>query len=434
LNRQNGKILGILVGGGPAPGINGVIRAVTIHAINSGYRVLGLNDGFYWLVQGDSSHHTELTIDQVSRIHSRGGSILRTSRVNPTTSSERLQATVEALAELKIDCLVTVGGDDTASSAAKVQAASGHRFAVAHVPKTIDNDLPLPGHLPTFGYETARHVGVAIAQAIIEDAQTTNRWFFLVSMGRKAGHLALGIGRASGATLTVIGEEFRDRTTTLDSVADILEGAIIKRKAMGRGFGVAILAEGILERLDPEELRKRADIERDAHGNIRYGEIEFGRMLRVEVRRRLRERGLEGTPLVDKDIGYELRCADPIPFDLEYTQDLGYAAVRYLESGGRGAIVAIERGRMIPLPFDSILDPVTGRARIRQVDIDSDSYRVARHYMIRLERGDFEDPNEVQRLAMAAKLPVEEFEARFRYLTEDPPVRDTGEGGARRSG
>jgi 6-phosphofructokinase 1 len=341
---------------------------------------------------------------------------------------------VEALTELGVDCLVTVGGDDTASSAAKIQAASGHAFTVAHVPKTIDNDLPLPGHLPTFGYETARHVGVAITQAIIEDAQTTNRWFFLVSMGRKAGHLALGIGRAAGATLTIIGEEFRDRTTTLDSVADILEGAIIKRAAMGRGFGVAVLAEGILERLDRRELEARADIERDAHGNIRLGEIELGRMLRTEVRRRLRDRGLETTPLVDKDIGYELRCADPIPFDLEYTQDLGYAAVRYLESGGTGAIVAIERGRMIPLPFDSILDPATGKARIRQVDIDSDSYRVARHYMIRLEPDDFEDSKQVRRLAMAGKLPVEEFESRFRYLTADPPVRNAAEEKERQQG
>jgi 6-phosphofructokinase 1 len=434
LVQQRQKTLAILVGGGPAPGINGVIRAVTIHAVNSGCRVLGINDGFYWLVQGDAGHHTELHIEQVSRIHGRGGSILRTSRTNPTTSPEKLAATVEALTELGIDYLVTVGGDDTASSAAKVQAASGHRFSVAHVPKTIDNDLPLPGHLPTFGYETARHVGVAITQAILEDAQTTNRWFFLISMGRKAGHLALGIGRAAGATLTIIGEEFRDRTTTLESVADILEAAIIKRAAMGRGFGVAVLAEGIIERLDPEELRRRGDIEHDAHGNIRYGEIELGRMLRTEVRGRLRARGLEHTPLVDKDIGYELRCADPIPFDLEYTQDLGYAAVSYLESGGTGAIVAIERGRVIPVPFESILDPVTGKARIRQVDIDSDSYRVARHYMIRLEAEDFEDPRNVRSLAMAGKLSEQEFESRFRYLTADPPVREEREAKARSSG
>ncbi len=419
---HRGKTLAILVGGGPAPGINGVIRSVTIQAINSGVRVLGIYDGFHWLAEGDSSRHTELHIDDVSRIHYDGGSFLRTSRANPTTSPERLENTVRSLSELGVDFLVTIGGDDTATSAMKIDRIAGPQIEVAHVPKTIDNDLPLPGHMPTFGYETARHQGVAITQAIIVDAQTTTRWYFLVSMGRKAGHLALGIGKAAGATLTLIGEEFRDRKVSLDTLCDILEGSMIKRMAMGRPYGVAVLAEGLSERIDPEELSRRADIERDAHGNIRYGEIELGRMLKNEVRRRLKERGINST-IVDKDIGYELRCADPIPFDLEYTQDLGYAAVMYLLSGGTGSIVTIDRGQLIPIPFTDILDEKTGKARIREVDIDSDSYKVARHYMIRLEEADFADPKSVARLATIGKMSAQDFDRRFRYLTNDPPVR-----------
>jgi 6-phosphofructokinase 1 len=145
-------------------------------------------------------------------------------------------------------------------------------------------------------------------------------------------------------------------------------------------------------------------------------------MLKNEVRRRLKERGISMT-IVDKDIGYELRCADPIPFDLEYTQDLGYAAVQYLLSGGTGAIVTIDRGSLIPISFESVMDPATGRARIREVDVDSDSYRVARRYMIRLDAADFSDPKSIARLATIGKMTPGDFESRFRYLVNDPPVR-----------
>jgi len=420
-DKYQGKTLAVLVGGGPAPGINGVIRSVTIEAINCGLRVLGIYDGFKWLSQGDSQRVRELHIDDVSRIHFEGGSILRTSRTNPAARDDMLDATVRSLTELSVDYLVTIGGDDTATSAMHINR-KGSQIAVAHVPKTIDNDLPLPGHMPTFGYETARHYGVGITQAMLVDAETTNRWYYLVSMGRKAGHLALGIGKAAGATLTIIGEEFRNERISFATVCDILEAAHIKRMAMGRPYGVAVLAEGLLERIDPHELSHYADLEYDAHGNVRYSEIELGRIVRNEVRRRLRARDIDVT-LVQKDIGYELRCAAPIPFDLEYTQDLGYAAVQYLLSGRSGAIVTIDRGRLIPIPFESIIDRTTGKARIREVDVDSDSYRVARHYMIRLQKHDFAEPKNVARLALIGKMTTEEFERRYRYLIDDPPVR-----------
>jgi 6-phosphofructokinase 1 len=209
----------------------------------------------------------------------------------------------------------------------------------------------------------------------------------------------------------------------MEAICDILEGSIIKRIAMGRGYGVAVLAEGISERVDPEALARFAEVERDAHGHIRLSEIEQGRLIKDTVRQSLRSRGIDIT-IVSKDIGYELRCADPIPFDLEYTQDLGHAAVEFLLNGGSNAIVAIDRGRLIPIPFHSFIDPVTRRARVREVDVDSDSYRIARHYMIRLEADDFKDKKSVARLATMAKMTTEEFERRFRYVTNDPPVHD----------
>ncbi|NNF05238.1 MAG: 6-phosphofructokinase, partial [Candidatus Eisenbacteria bacterium] len=233
---QRRKTLAILVGGGPAPGINGVIRSVTNEALGAGMRVLGIMEGFRWLAQGDGTRVRELDYDAVSGIHFDGGSVLRTSRTNPASKPETLEATVRALTELGVDYLVTIGGDDTASSAMKIEKA-GIKIGIAHVPKTIDNDLPLPGHMPTFGYETARAAGVDITQAMMVDAETTNRWYYLVSMGRKAGHLALGIGKAAGATLTIIGEEFRNERVSLRTICDILESSHIKRMAHGRPYG-----------------------------------------------------------------------------------------------------------------------------------------------------------------------------------------------------
>ena len=417
------KTLAILVGGGPAPGINGVIRSVTIEAINSGLNVIGIYDGFSYLSKGDSSHVTELRIDDVSRIHFDGGSILHTSRVNHAKSKEMLDATIKALTQLSVDYLVTIGGDDTATSALRIDSLTKGQIQVAHVPKTIDNDLPLPGNMPTFGYQTARDFGFHIVQSLMVDAATTNRWYYVVTMGRKAGHLALGIGKAAGATLTIIGEEFRDTTVSFETICDILEASIIKRMSQGNSYGVAILAEGIITRIDPEELKNHpyVNLETDLHGHIRLSEIDLGRITKDEVRRRLRERGINAT-IVNKDIGYELRCASPIPYDCEYTQDLGYAAVRFLLSGHTGAIVTVDKGQLIPIKFEDIIGK-DGKIATREVDVDSDSYQVARKYMIRLEKNDFDELKNVARLALIGNMSTEEFVAKYKYLIDDPPVK-----------
>jgi ATP-dependent phosphofructokinase / diphosphate-dependent phosphofructokinase len=416
------KTLAILVGGGPAPGINGVIRAVTIESLNSGLRVIGCFDGFHWLMQGDATRVTELPMEMVSRIHFLGGSILRTSRDNPTKDPKKLENVLRALTQLDVDYLITIGGDDTAYSAHRISDLARDQFQVAHVPKTIDNDLPLAGDLPTFGFETARHVGAELVRNLMEDAQTTNRWYIVVTMGRKAGHLALGIGKAAGATMIVIGEEFRNHKITFATICDIIEASTIKRLAMGRNYGVAVMAEGLLDLIDKDDLTRVAELDYDAHGNLRFSEIDLGRLLKNEIVRRFKERDFPLT-VVSKDVGYELRCAPPIPFDREYTQDLGYAAVKYLLDGGTGAIVSILRGQIIPVYFKDLADEKTGRLRIRTVDIDSDSYKVALKYMVRLNATDFADVKQTSRLAVHGKMSREQFEARFRYLLLDPPIK-----------
>ncbi|RME00628.1 MAG: 6-phosphofructokinase, partial [Calditrichaeota bacterium] len=221
------KKLGILVGGGPAPGINSVIGAATIRSLIQGKEVLGILDGFKWIMRGDISHVKELTIQNVSRIHFRGGSYIGISRDNPAKRPKDLETSVTSLLRLNIDQLITIGGDDTAYSALKLEKMANGRIQVVHVPKTIDNDLDLPHGINTFGFQTARHLGVEIVKNLMVDAQTTSRWYFVVTMGRKARHLGLGIGKAAGATVTIIPEGFNESNPlTMKKLVDILVGAI----------------------------------------------------------------------------------------------------------------------------------------------------------------------------------------------------------------
>jgi 6-phosphofructokinase 1 len=266
-------------------------------------------------------------------------------------------------------------------------------------------------------------VGTGIVRDLLTDAQTTSRWYFVVAMGRKAGHLALGIGKAAGATLTVIPEEFPGKQIPMRSIVDVLAGAIIKRLAYGRADGVAVLAEGLVESIPESDLAELEGAERDEHGHIRIAEIDFGRIIKSAVTARLKELGIKVT-VVSKDIGYELRCTDPIPFDMEYTRDLGYCAAKYLIEGGSGAMVTVQEGKFKPIRFEDMLDPQTGRTRVRMVDTDTEYYKIARRYMLRLRRDDFAAPAEITRLAAVTKLAPDAFRAEFEYLvkSEAPPL------------
>ncbi len=420
------KKLAILVGGGPAPGINSVIGAATIRGVLEGVDVVGIEDGFEWVMQGNIEHVVPLTIELVSRIHFRGGSIIGISRANPTTDPQLLENTVTSLLRMNVSQLITIGGDDTAYSAMCLEEKAAGRIQVVHVPKTIDNDLDLPPDIDTFGFPTARHHGAEIVKNLMVDAHATSRWYFIITMGRKTGHLAIGIGKPAGATLTLIPEEFGFRNVKFKAIVDTLVGAIIKRLAQGQRHGVAVIAEGVVEGIDPADLSQIEEIERDAHGNLRIAEVEIGEILKRAVQERLRQFGITMT-VVAKNIGYELRCADPIPYDMEYTRDLGYCAAKYLLSGGSAVMISMQGGQFVPVPFREMLDPVTGRTRVRLVDIRSTRYASARRYMIRLRRDDFEDPHELARFAATAHLSLEAFRDQFEYLVKDePPPLDLG--------
>ncbi|MEE9296397.1 MAG: 6-phosphofructokinase [Phycisphaerae bacterium] len=427
------KRVGIIVGGGPAPGINAVIGSATIEGINQGFEVVGFYEGFRYLCSdtfSEADHTIKLDIPQVARIHFDGGSMLRISRVNLLDEKSiapnspvrcdpaKVGRVVERFQKLGITHLITIGGDDTALSARFVAEGAGGAIRSVHVPKTIDNDLPLPQDSPTFGFSTARYLGTMIVKNLMQDSLTTGRWYLVTVMGRSAGWLALSIGQAASATVTLIPEEFAE-TTTLSGIADVIEGTMLKRQTMGRPDGVAVVAEGLAYRLgDREKIEELLghNVPVDAAGHIRLSEIPLGLLLRRELQARYKARG-QKVSMVNHVLGYELRSADPTPGDMAYCRSLGHGCIRLLsmneESHSGGVMVALINGNLFPISFSEMVDPRTNRVRVRTVDIKSDLYRVARSYMLRLERADLDDPGTLSKLAEQAKMTPDQFHKRY---------------------
>ena len=289
----------------------------------------------------------------------------------------------------------------------------GRTINVVHVPKTIDNDLPLPEGIPTFGFETARAFGTQEVENLMEDARTTNnRWYFTIAMGRTAGHLALGMGRSAGAALTIIPEEFPEDKIPLQQVVDIITGAIVKRYLTGKNYGVAVIA--------PEDFKKLGTVVTDEHGHIRYSELDFGEILKQAVLAEVKKLGIK-VSIIDKEIGYELRCTAPIAYDIDYARQLGYSAVQFLMSGDSGALISIQDNKAVPMRFEDIKDPATGKTMVRKVNINSVHYQIARGLMMRLEKGDLDDPG----LANAYRMEPAEFKERYSYLfPEEAPATE----------
>ena len=408
------KVIAIVCGGGPAPGINSVISGITNEATRHGWDVLGIYDGFSRLARGEKNY-VRLEPKDISHIHMAGGCILKMSRFNPTKKESDLRTVVETLTELGVTHLVTIGGDDTAYSSAAVSEEArkmGRTINVVHVPKTIDNDLPLPEGVPTFGFETARAFATTEIENLMEDARTTNnRRYFTIAMGRTAGHLALGMGRSAGAAITIIPEEFPQEKIPLQQLVDIITGSIVKRYLTGKNYGVAVIAEGVIEKIMPEDFKKLGEVVTDEHGHIRYSELDFGEILKQAVLAEVKKIGIKIT-IIDKEIGYELRCTAPIAYDIDYARSLGYAAVRFLMRGDSGALISIQNNEAVPMRFEDIKDPATGKTRVRKVNIKSVQYRIARGSMMRMEKEDLEDPG----LANAFRMTPEDFKARYAYL------------------
>lgn len=372
--------IGIIVSGGPAPGINSVISSAVITARKLGSEVVGFLGGFQGAVEHSDRSVVPLPLSDVTRVYKTGGSIIGTSRFNPFKSKESTERFKQTLKDHGIDQLVVIGGEGSAYISYLISKEIPY-VQIVHVPKTIDNDLLLPHEMPSFGFETARSAGTHIVDTLMIDAKTCERWFLVSTMGRNAGFLALGLGIASRATTTLIPEEFLGKSPTLTSIADILLGSIKARLADGKPYGVALIAEGVLDTIDSSSTPLLATCPRDELGRIKHSEIEVGEIILSELRALCKKEKLS-VAFNTKNIGYELRCHDPVSYDIEYTTILGFGAIELLRKGQSGVMVIREFDSIGSVPLSDMALP-SGGIRSRKVDLDSDLYRVARSFMIR---------------------------------------------------
>lgn len=373
------KAVAILTGGGPAPGMNSVVGSVAKTFLQKGFRVIGLHEGYSSLFT-KTPRTTDIDFLLADDIFNRGGSFLKMSRFKPTDDNFAKDFNLDFFINNNISLLVTVGGDDTASTANRVaQFLESHNYPVKniHVPKTIDNDLPLPMGTPTFGYESAKDQGATIGRTVYNDARTSENWFIVAAMGRSAGHLAFGIGTACHYPMIVIPEMFNKTEITVDKIVNLVVSSIIKRKIMGMNYGAAIISEGVFHELSDEEIKKSGvHFTYDDHGHPELGKVSKAHIFNEMIEKRLNELGLKikSRPV---EIGYEVRCQTPCAYDLEYCSLLGMGVYKLYSDGATGCMVFVDtQGEVKPLYLKDLQDPKTGKIPPRLVDVESTKVRL----------------------------------------------------------
>lgn len=362
----------ILCGGGPAPGMNTVVCSVAKTFLSHGYRVIGLHGGYSGLFS-KNPRIEDIDFFKADAYFNRGGSYLQMSRFKPTNEDFEQNFNLDLFKENDIKLLVTVGGDDTASTAnriAKFLEAKKYPIANIHVPKTIDNDLPLPNNTPTFGFNSAKDEGAHIARTAYEDARTSGNWLIISAMGRSAGHLALGIGEATHCPMTIIPEMFNKTEIGIDKIIKLTLSAIIKRKLLGIDYGTVVVAEGVFHDLDPEEIKATGThITFDEHGHPELGKISKAVMFNDILEKEFKKLGLKikTRPI---EIGYDVRCQDPIAFDLTYCTELAMGVYELFSKGETGCMVFVDHnGDAKPLYLHDLQNE-EGKIPPRRVNIE----------------------------------------------------------------
>ena len=388
------EAIAILTGGGPAPGMNTVVGRVAKTFLAKGYRVIGLHYGYSGLFN-PAPRYEDLDMFRVDYIFNQGGSYLTMSRFKPTDEDFEKNFNLDFFKQNNIKLLVTVGGDDTASTAnriAKFLEAKQYPIANIHVPKTIDNDLPLPAGMPTFGYQSAKNAGSVIGRAVYNDARTSANWFVVAAMGRSAGHLAFGIASACHYPMIIIPEMFNKTKITIDKIISLIVSAIVKRKILGMDYGAAMVSEGVFHSLDEEEILKSGiHFSYDDHGHPELGKVSKAEMFNTLLEKRCKALGVKvkSRPV---EIGYEVRCQTPCAFDLVYCSQLGMGVYKLFSEGKTGCMVYIsQEGYVSPLYLKDLQDPETGKIPPRLVDINADKiHQVIDNLMHYITEEDYE--------------------------------------------
>jgi 6-phosphofructokinase 1 len=421
--------VGILFSGGPAPAANAVISAAATSFLDAGREVVGIFQGYQHLQQYERgrsalepvTHYRELTLADVTGIRNTQGVFLGTSRANPGKSIKSpadldqpektalIRNIYNALVDLRIDGLISIGGDDTLKTANFLHAfqsrlpAGAKRVRVVHLPKTIDNDYE--GIDFTFGYFTAVDVMAKELKNLRADAAATASYFIVESMGRKAGWLSYGVGIAGEANLIfsvedieadmLFEEEIEDRETgkvrrekrlRVEMLVDRIVSMMLSREHHeNKHFGVVVLAEGLGECL-PE--RYIHGLPLDEHGHISIGKLDLGKVVARLVSDEYQKRTGKKKKVTGLQLGYEARCAIPHAFDVMLASQLGIGAFRALvEEGLDGHMVSVAgQLDLIYVPFSRLIDPKTLLTQVRFIRNGSDFYRLARFLETRVER------------------------------------------------
>lgn len=337
-----GKI-GILTGGGDCPGLNPVIRAVVRKAINEGYEVLGIKNGWKGLIEKDVE---PLTLQSISGILPRGGTILGTSRTNPYKKENGVENVIANYKALGLDALIAVGGEDTLGVATKL---SKDGINVVGVPKTIDNDLSATDY--TFGFDTAVNIATECIDRLHTTAESHHRIIVVEVMGRHAGWIALESGIAGGADVILIPEVPID----IEEVCRLIQ----KRHSRGKTFSIVVVAEGAQFKKDTMVLQEE---KLDEFGHVRLGGI--GDLLGKEIEKRT---GYETRVSV---LGHIQRGGSPTAFDRVLGTRFGIKAVELVIAKKFGQMVALSGNKIIAVP----LEAATGTLKT----VDAEYYELAK--------------------------------------------------------
>ena len=362
----------ILCGGGPAPGMNTVVCSVAKTFLSNGYRVIGLHGGYSGLFS-KNARTEDLDFFKADAYFNRGGSYLQMSRFKPTDEDFEKNFNLDLFKDNNIKLLVTVGGDDTASTAnriAKFLEKKQYPIHNIHVPKTIDNDLPLPDNAPTFGFNSAKDEGAHIARTVYEDARTSGNWLLISAMGRSAGHLALGIGEATHCPMTIIPEMFNKTGITIDKIIKLTLSAIIKRKLLGIDYGTVVVAEGVFHDLSADDIKAAGvHMTYDEHGQPELGKISKAVLFNELLEKQAKKIGLK-VKTRPVEIGYDVRCQDPIAYDLTYCSELAMGVYELFKKGETGCMVYVDAfGNAKPLYLHDLQNE-EGKIPPRRVEIE----------------------------------------------------------------
>jgi 6-phosphofructokinase len=414
--------VGIIFSGGPAPGANAVISAAATSFMEDHREVVGFFHGYSNLQEYHPTTRRMVPGEHYRVFHERDlrglrnerGIIIGTARANPgggvkspddlrdENKTARLRNVYNALVDLEVDALISIGGDDTLKTANFLHEYQKHlppdarRVRVVHLPKTIDNDYR--GIDFTFGFFTAVDVMAKELMNLRADAMATGSYFIVEAMGRKAGWLGYGVAIAGEAHLVLTVEDIDASLTveesgeprlSLDKLADRIIDLILTREKRKKYYGTVVLAEGLAEHLSQTHIE---GVPRDEHGHISLGNISLGKIVADRVAKRYEARTGRKKKLTGVQVGYESRCAAPHAFDVMLGSQLGIGAYRALvEEGLDGHMVSVSGQLDLRyVPFKELINPETLITEVRFVKPGSDFHRLARFLETRVDPNSFD--------------------------------------------